>query len=81
MVLLKHGAIMPLRRAIKEAGVVISPEQLKLLGKVFDRTSVAGENDHERETRASRILSYFLAGIDDETELCELAKRPLRRTI
>ena len=71
---------MPLRRAINEAGVVIRPDQLKLLGRVFDTTSVAGEDDHARETRASRILSYFLAGIDDETELCDLAKRPLRRT-
>ena len=79
-----HSSIdiaMPLRRAIEQAGVVIDPEQLELLGRVFDRTSSGGEDDHARETRASRILSYFLAGIEDETELCELAKRPLRRSI
>jgi hypothetical protein len=71
---------MPLRKALKEAGVVIGSEQLELLGRVFEQTSVAGEDEHARETRASRILAYFLAGIEDERELCELAKRPLRRT-
>jgi hypothetical protein len=72
---------MPLRRALEEAGVVINSEQLELLGRVFDQSSIAGENEHARETRASRILAYFLAGIEDEGELCELAKRPLRRTV
>jgi len=71
---------MPLRRAIEQSGVVIDPDQLQLLGRVFEKTSVRGEDDHARETRASRILGYFLAGIDDEAELCELAKRPLRAT-
>jgi hypothetical protein len=69
---------MPLQKAIEQAGVVIDPDQLQLLGRVFDKTSMRGEDDHARETRASRILGYFLAGIEDETELCELAKRPLR---
>ena len=72
---------MPLRRAVEQIGVVINPEQLELLGRVYELTSVEGEDDHARETRASRILGYFLAGIDDESELCELAKRPLRRSI
>lgn len=69
---------MPLRKAIEASGVMIDPDQLQLLGRVFDKTSIRGEDDHARETRASRILGYFLAGIDDETELCELARRPLR---
>jgi hypothetical protein len=72
---------MPLRRAVQQAGVVLEPDQLELLGRVFEQTSVTGEDDHARETRASRILGYFLAGIEDETELCELAKRPLRRSV
>lgn len=70
--------IMPLRKKAKDAGV-INPGELKMLGEIFDATEGEGESSDAREARASRILSYYLAGITDEKELRELARRPLGR--
>lgn len=69
---------MPLRKKAAEAGIVL-PVELELLGRVFDRTTVSGESEREREARASRILGYFQAGVRDEDELCQLARQPLGR--
>ncbi|WEX09513.1 hypothetical protein [Chelativorans sp. AA-79] len=69
---------MPYRRKAKEAGI-LNPVEVELLGRVFDTTAVPGETEHDRETRASRILGYYLAGITDEEELVGLAKQPLGR--
>ncbi|MBL0933889.1 MAG: hypothetical protein IBJ07_03980 [Rhizobiaceae bacterium] len=69
---------MPLHRKAEEAGI-ISPAELALLARVFEATKRAGENETEREARASRILGYYLAGIDDEDELKTLARQPLQR--
>jgi hypothetical protein len=69
---------VPLYRKAEEAGI-IQPAQLALLARVFQTTSHAGESDAEREARASRILGYHLAGIEDENELTTLAKQPLQR--
>lgn len=69
---------MPLHRKAEEAGI-ISPVELALLARVFEATKRVGENETDREARASRILGYYLAGIDDEDELKTLARQPLQR--
>lgn len=69
---------MPLRTRAQAAGVM-QPAELEMLGRVFDRTTVPDESDREREARASRIIGYFVAGISDEDELCQLARQPLGR--
>lgn len=69
---------MPLNQKAEEAGI-IKPAQLALLARVFQATSRTGESITEREARASRILGYYLAGIEDENELVTLAKQPLQR--
>jgi hypothetical protein len=69
---------MPLHRKAEEAGI-ISPIELALLARVFQATGRTGENETDREARASRILGYYLAGIDDESELITLARQPLQR--
>lgn len=69
---------MPLHRKAEEAGI-ISPVELALLSRVFQATARGGENENDREARASRILGYYLAGIDDEDELKTLARQPLQR--
>lgn len=69
---------MPLRRYAQDAGIM-DPEDVALLGRVFDRTVSEGESGEQREARASRIIGYFLAGITDESELIVLAKQPLGR--
>lgn len=69
---------MPIRSKAGEAGI-FGPAELDLLGRVFGDTAVSGESDHDRETRASRIIGYFVAGVTDETELRTLAKQPLGR--
>lgn len=69
---------MPIRSKAVAAGI-IGPTDLDLLGRVFHETAVPGESDHDRETRASRIIAYFTAGVTDEAELRTLAKQPLGR--
>ncbi len=69
---------MAVRRKAAEAGIA-SPSDLELLGRVFDATAAPSESEREREARAARILSYFMAGVTDEEELRTLARRPLGR--
>jgi len=69
---------MPYRRKAKEAGI-FNPVEVEMLGRIFDKTAMPGETEHDRETRASRILGYYLAGITDEDELTALAKQALGR--
>ncbi|MHB2265693.1 hypothetical protein [Aliihoeflea sp. PC F10.4] len=69
---------MPLYQKAEEAGI-IKPAQLALLSRVFQATSRNDESQTDREARASRILGYYLAGIEDEAELRTLAKQPLQR--
>lgn len=67
---------LPIKMKAVEAGV-LSPSELVLLNRVFHATVVEGENDRQREARASRIVGYYTAGVTDEAELCTLAKQPL----
>lgn len=67
-----------MRRKAEKAGV-LRPSELELLQRVFEQTSLAGEDKAAREARASRILAYYLAGIGDEAELTTLASQPLGR--
>ncbi len=69
---------MAVYRKAREAGIV-QPADLELLGRVFDATSSPEESERDREARASRILAYFMAGINDEGELKTLARQPLGR--
>jgi len=69
---------MPYRRHAEDAGIINAAE-LELLGRVFDRLSIPGESEEDREARASRIIGSYLAGITDEDELVTVAKRPLGR--
>jgi hypothetical protein len=69
---------MPIRSKAVEAGV-LGPLELDLLGRVFTETSAPGEDDRDREARASRIIGYYTAGVTDEAELRTLAKQPLGR--
>ena len=69
---------MPLNRLANEAGVY-RPEELQLLGSVFDKLAKGEADTAGREALASRIISYYMAGIRDENELLALSKLPLRR--
>ncbi|TWG99873.1 hypothetical protein L598_001200000050 [Mesorhizobium sp. J18] len=69
---------MPYRQHAAEARIV-HPDDLALLGRAFERSSAQDESDVEREARASRIISYFLAGVRGEDELVTLASQPLGR--
>jgi hypothetical protein len=70
---------MPIQQKINDAGIILKPEELELLGRVFKQSSAPDESEQAREDRASRILAYYLAGISDEAELRALAKQPLGR--
>ncbi len=69
---------MPWRGEADRAGIIV-PDQVALLGRVFDATAVEGETERQREARASRIIAYFQSGITDEAELRTLAKQALGR--
>lgn len=71
---------MPMRKLLGEAAV-FQPEEIDFLTKVFDATMFDGEDEAERENRASRIIANYQIGIRDEAELIELstASRPLKR--
>ncbi len=69
---------MPIRTKAIEAGV-FGPSELDMLGQLFDETAVPGEDDRDREARASRIIGYLMSGVTDEAELRALARQPLRR--
>jgi hypothetical protein len=61
-----------------EAGI-LDPAELAMLGRAFERSTMAFETERQREARAARILGYFMAGISDEDELVALARQPLGR--
>jgi len=69
---------MIVRSKAKEAGI-LDPAELELLGRAFERSTVANETERGREARAARILGYFMAGVSDEDELVALAGLPLGR--
>jgi hypothetical protein len=69
---------MMIHRKATEAGI-FKPAQIGLLGRVFDRTKVAGESPAEQEARASRIIANYMAGISDEDELIALSRQALGR--
>ncbi len=54
---------------------VLAPEEIALLGRVFDRTSVPNETEADREHRASKIIYHYQTGITDEAELDKLARK------
>ncbi|TPN79643.1 hypothetical protein FJ987_14425 [Mesorhizobium sp. CU2] len=56
-----------------------TPDEIVMLGRVFDRGSIEGETAEQKEARASRIIANYMAGITDEAELIELSRRPLGR--
>jgi hypothetical protein len=62
---------MPIRSKAEEAGI-IGPEDLELLGRVFQATGTPGETSTDREYRAFRLISHFKSGIRDEAELRDL---------
>lgn len=64
---------MPVRRRAAEAGIV-RPEDLGMLGRVFDATAVPKEYEKDREARAAAILLYFDDGLNDEATLISLVK-------
>lgn len=69
---------MPLERLASAAGVY-RPEELKLLGRVFDRLVQPSDDAPKREALASRVIGYYLMGIKDEDELVALSRQPLHR--
>ena len=69
---------MPIRSKAMEVGN-FSPGELALLARVFERTKPASETDQQRDSRASRIIANYMAGIRDEDELAALSKQALRR--
>ena len=56
------------------AAGILGPDELKLLGEVFDETAPIAETELEREERAARLLGYFQAGIKDKAQLIALAQ-------
>ena len=56
------------------AAGVLGPDEIKLLGEVFDETAPSNETELDREERAARLLGYFQAGIKDKAQLMALAK-------
>jgi hypothetical protein len=63
-----------IHRKAREAGIV-TPTEIGLLFRVFDRTQVFNETPTEQEARASRIITNYVAGIMDEQELIALSRQ------
>ncbi|RWE29785.1 hypothetical protein [Mesorhizobium sp.] len=61
------------------SGRGFEPEEVALLGRVFERTSAANENRDEREQRALLILSLYGAGVTDEIKLEQLLRDQMPR--
>ncbi|RWE23503.1 hypothetical protein [Mesorhizobium sp.] len=57
------------------SGEVFTPEEVALLGRVFDRTGVPAESRTDREQRALNIIFHYRAGVTDEAELEQLANK------
>ncbi|TIQ37151.1 MAG: hypothetical protein E5X48_07235 [Mesorhizobium sp.] len=69
---------MPIYQRAKDAGV-LSPSEVALLGRVFDRLKNDRQSKERLETLASRIIANYLAGLRDEDELISASKLPLGR--
>lgn len=69
---------MPYRRLANDAGVY-RPEEIAMLGRVFDELIEPDMDTKQREALASRIIGYYMAGIKGEDELIALSKQPIRR--
>lgn len=67
---------MPIRQKLEEAGV-FKPAEIEMLVRVFDATCPKFENVCDRQQRAARIIAQYQAGVRDEAELTELARKPL----
>ncbi|TIQ37158.1 MAG: hypothetical protein E5X48_07270 [Mesorhizobium sp.] len=61
------------------SGKEFEPEEVALLGRVFDRTSALNEQPDERERRAVLILSLYGAGVTDEIKLEEVLRDQIPR--
>ncbi|AZO53517.1 MAG: hypothetical protein EOS78_02495 [Mesorhizobium sp.] len=69
---------MPIRKKAQEAGR-FTPEEVALLGRVFDRLKMGDDLGPQRETLASRIIANYMAGVVDEEELLSVSRQPLGR--
>jgi hypothetical protein len=69
---------MPVNRKAGELGP-FDPDEVAMFWRVFNATKPRGETAIEAEHRASRIIATYAAGITDEKELAEIARRPLGR--
>ncbi len=69
---------MPIR-ALAERNGVYRPDEMVLLGRVFDRCVNASDDVQKREQLASRVIANYLAGVRDEEELVTLSRYPLGR--
>jgi hypothetical protein len=67
---------MPIKRALERHTRIISPSEIDMLQRVFDKTSVPDEMDAERQDRAFRLVNAFQNGISDENELMSLFQQP-----
>ncbi|TPJ32735.1 hypothetical protein [Mesorhizobium sp. B2-6-5] len=68
---------MPIRRKATEAGI-LEPEELALLGRVFEQIKGNGQSPGQ-DAIASRVIANYMAGVTDEAELVSLSKQPLGR--
>ncbi|MGX5839765.1 hypothetical protein ACWGTI_03460 [Mesorhizobium sp. ArgA1] len=69
---------MPIRRKAVDAGI-LHPDELALLGRVFEHLADQSESVDAQSRLASRIIANYMAGITDEAELITLSKLPLGR--
>ncbi|RUW45534.1 MULTISPECIES: hypothetical protein [unclassified Mesorhizobium] len=69
---------MPIRRKATEAGI-LEPEELVLLGRVFEQIKVNSQSKESLDALASRVIANYVAGVTDEAELVSLSRQPLGR--
>ncbi|KAA3447152.1 hypothetical protein C7I87_28285 [Mesorhizobium sp. SARCC-RB16n] len=69
---------MPIRRKATEAGI-LEPEELALLGRVFEQVTVNRQSPEALDALASRVIANYMAGVTDEAELVLLSRQPLGR--
>ncbi|MBZ9670917.1 hypothetical protein [Mesorhizobium sp. ES1-3] len=69
---------MPIRRKATEAGI-LEPEELALLGRVFEQVTVNRQSPEALNALASRVIANYMAGVTDEAELVLLSRQPLGR--
>lgn len=64
---------MPIRRRAAQSGAV-QPDDLEMLGRVFDATMLGEESEEQQENRAADILHFYKSGTTDEDALISLVK-------